>query len=148
MCFPGSIILGRALGLDLILRTTLHASLGDFQNLFQVINLDLSLLVYSSCDSQFYASISLGHGAKILDQTLFSKCLCEDIFRWDLHLNQWDLSEACCPPQCGWASSTQLNTWIEQKTDWPLPRAREFSSSLSTDFICTSAVPCSTADYF
>lgn len=42
---------GRALCLDLALRTSLQAPLRDFQNLFRAINLVLSLLAYSSCDS-------------------------------------------------------------------------------------------------
>ena len=33
----------------------------------------------------------------------YSTCVYESVFVRDLHLNQWTLSKADCPPLCGWA---------------------------------------------
>lgn len=49
-------------------------------------------------------------------------------------LDQWNLSKAPCPPQCGLASSNQFKAWIEQK-DHPLLARRNLSA------VCLQASP-------
>lgn len=74
-------------------------------------------------------STSLGCGAQRFGQTLFW------VFLWGYFLINWQtLSKAHYSPLCGWASSSKLKAWIEQKAH--LLQARRNASRLPSDVIC------------
>lgn len=44
-----------------------------------------------------------------------SESFCDGVFGWGIYLSWWILSKRDFPPYCEFASSNQLNVWIEQK---------------------------------
>ena len=61
-----------------------------------------------------------------------SGCSCEEVWKWDLYLNQWTLVKQVIitPAWHEWASSNQLKAWT--KTDFPA-KGRNSASSQPSD---------------